>query len=142
MSQRLNNLNEIIAVLKSGSQFYRDGARKSGKAEHEKMFLEHAELRENVAAELSNIIEEVGGEVKTTSSRETLNSIKTTMVGLVDDKERALINGLEEHEDRTLAVFRDAIHHKDNSRDEPMLRDYMSKFEASHARMRQLQESA
>ena len=138
MAQRLNNLNDIISVLKSGSRFYRESARKSSYADREQIFLEHADLRDNVARELSSIIEEVGGEVVETSPKEEMLKVKTKLATVFDAKEKSLVYGLEEHEDRTLEVFRKAIHHKDNSRDEAMLKDYMAKFEQSHERMREL----
>lgn len=140
MSQRLNNLNEIIGVLKSGATFYRKASRQAQKPEREVIFVEHADLREKVARELSAIVEDAGGEVPGGSALETAARATAQVGAIFGDTDRNLVHGLEEHEDRTLQAFRNAVHHKDNERDEPILRDYMHQFELSHERMRQLKE--
>lgn len=138
MAQRLNNLNEIISVLKSGSDFYRRASRKSDRQDRSRLFEEHAALREDVARALSQVIEDVGGEVKDTHPREEFARVATAASALVGDTEDRLVSGLEEHEDRTLAAFRRAIHHPDNACDEVMLKDYMAKFQETHDRMRDI----
>ncbi|MDU8945378.1 PA2169 family four-helix-bundle protein [Ovoidimarina sediminis] len=140
MAQRLNNLNDIIAVLKGGADFYRKASRQSDDGDLSQLFLQHAELRETVARDLSNIIEDVGGEVKEGSAMESTMKVATQASAYVSNKEKTLVSGLEEHEDRTLAVFRKAIHHPDNARDEEMLANHMAQFEQSHERMKALKE--
>lgn len=140
MSQRLNNLNEIIAVLKSGADFYRKAARQADGDERARIFEDHAALRETTARHLSDIVEDVGGEVKERSVAEEVRKVATQTGAAIVDTDARLVDGLEEHEDRTLAAFRNAVLHPDNARDEAMLKDFMQKFEESHERMRTLQE--
>ncbi|RVT86846.1 PA2169 family four-helix-bundle protein [Rhodobacteraceae bacterium CCMM004] len=140
MSQRLNNLNKIISVLWGGAESYRSAARKTSKAELEKVFVEHAELREHVARELSRMVDEAGGEPASAAPTEKLHGVKTAVGAIFGDTETNLVHGLEEHEDRTLTAFREAIHHPDSSRDEAMLREFMQEFEKSHARMKEHKE--
>lgn len=141
MAQRLNNINRIISTLKSGADFYRKASRTSGKPEHAGVFIEHAELRETVARELAAVIEGVGGEVKEADLKEDAMKNATRIGAIFADTEKTLVAGLEEHEDRTLAVFREAIHHPDNAGDEAALSDYMHKFQESHDRMKALKDS-
>ncbi len=137
MSQRLNNLNNIIANLWGGAEFYRSAARSTDKPPHEEVFVKHAELREYVARELSQMVDEAGGEPATAAGSEKAHELLARVGTLFNDKDDTLIAKLEEHEDRTLAVFRDAINHPDNKRDEATLRDFMARFEESHAHMRE-----
>ncbi len=136
MSQRLNNLNEIISVLKSGAEFYRKAARKTGTDELEKICCEHADLRDQVAVELSDVVEEAGHEPASASAKEKGHAGLASVAAVFNDTDTSLTKGLEEHEDRTQAVLRNAIHHKDNERDKPMLESYMSAFQQAHERVR------
>ncbi|KUF12370.1 PA2169 family four-helix-bundle protein [Pseudoponticoccus marisrubri] len=142
MSQRLNNLNTIVAVLKSGAEFYRKASRATGKTELESLFIEHAELREKVAVELSELIDEAGHEPAEASTVEQGRAHLTRIGTIFNDRDDTLVSGLEEHEDRTLAAFREAIQHRDNERDKPMLESYMQMFQHSHDKMRALKQAA
>ena len=65
----------------------------------------------------------------------------TQVAAVLNDTDTAIVNGLEEHEDRTLSVLRTALQHKDNDRDRPMLEAYMNRFQQTHDRMRDIQRS-
>ncbi|SLN71557.1 DUF2383 domain-containing protein [Roseisalinus antarcticus] len=140
MSQRLNNLNDLIATLKTGAGYYRKAARQTGKAENRVVFVEHAEIRESYARQLAGMVEEVGGEVRDLDAREKGREIAGRVGAFIGDTDRTLIDSLEDHEDRTLDLFRTAVHHADNARDEPTLRDMMNHLEATHQRMRTLKD--
>jgi len=137
MSQRLNNLNNIVSNLWGGAEIYRKAARATEKPQHEEVFLRHAVLREETARELSRLIDEAGGQPATAAASEKAYGLLTQLGTLFNDTDDALIRGLEEHEDRTLSVFREAVNHPDNHRDEDMLRAMMEQFEQSHAKMRE-----
>lgn len=138
MSQRLNNLNDIIAVLRAGANFYRNAASQTGKDEREEIYTSHAELRENVAKDLARIVDEAGHEPADASTKEVGHETMTKLNSVFNPKETALADGLKTHEERTLSAFRNAINHRDNERDEPMLRSYMDNFQESYARMREV----
>lgn len=141
MSKRLENLNTIVGVLNSGAKFYRQASRQAGSEDLEKVFLEHAELREGAARHIANLIDDAGAEPAERAPMEDVRAMAAKVGTAFNDTDKTLVGSLEEHEDRTLEAFRQAIHHKDNHRDESMLRDYMAEFEASHERMRTLKQS-
>jgi len=105
--------------------------------QHEDVFLRHAELREETARMLSKIIDDAGGEPASAASVEKAHGMFTQLGTLFNDTDDTLIRALEEHEDRTLTVIREALHHPDNQRDEATLRELMTRFEQSHAQMRE-----
>lgn len=142
MSQRLNNLNEIIATFESGAKFYRTSARKIGDDEIAKTFVEHAEIREEAARELAAIVDGAGGEPPEASAVETARAWYGKLMAAFGDSSDRLVAHLEEHEDRTLEVLRHAIRHKDNAEDKEMLRSLLERFESAHDRMRALKKAA
>lgn len=141
MSKRLENLNNIVGILNAGADFYRRAARQTGSRDVEAVFVEHAELREAVARDLSQTIDDAGAEPAAAAPSEQARAMASQVGTLFNDTDDVLVSSLEEHEDRTLAAFRQAINHKDNQRDEATLREYMAQFETSHDRMRTLKHS-
>jgi len=138
MSQRLNNLNELIAVVSAGAEFYRKAARQTERVEAEAVYRENADLRERIALELSRTVDDAGHEPAGSAPSEKARSMLTRFGTLFDDKEEVLSSGLERHEERTMEAFRSVMHHRDNAADEQMLRAYLSEIEKSHARLRSL----
>ena len=141
MSKRLGNLNTIVGLLNSGARQYRKAARQSSGSELETVFLEHAELREKAAHDIATRIDAAGGEPADGAPGEEARNIATQVGAFFNDTHKTLVDALEEHEDRTLEAFREAIHHKDNADDHAMLQDYMEQFRRSHDRMRKLKHS-
>ena len=138
MSQRLNNLNELISLVSAGADFYRKAARQSDRAEAEAVFRENADLRDRIARELSRVVDEAGHEPAGAAAGEQARSVLTRVGTLFDDKENVLASGLERHEERTIDAFLTVMHHRDNMADEQMLRAYLTEIEKSHARLRGL----
>lgn len=141
MSQRLNHLNDIIATLKTGANFYRKAARQLKTPEREAMFVENADLRDSFAVQLAAMVEEVGGEVKQVDPTEKTYELVNRVGAKIGNTEKTLIDGLEEHEERTLETFRRVIHHPDSTRDQQTLQDMMEQLQHSHARMRELRRA-
>ncbi|MGR3433633.1 MAG: DUF2383 domain-containing protein [Shimia sp.] len=140
MAQRLNNLNEIIATLRTGADYYRKAARQTDRHARETVFREHAQLREHHAKTLADIIEEVGGEVRDVHPMEKLWALTGRLFAWTGQTDRNLIMGLEEHEDRTQSVFRKVLQHPDNERDSEMLEAMAEDFRHAHDRMRELKD--
>ena len=138
MAKRLRNLNDIIATLRSGADFYRKSARQTDDEMLDEVFLGHAEIRERHAKTLADVIESVGGEVVSTSPKEEAYALYGRLSGRIRNSDRPLVNGLEEHEDRTIAVFRDALLHPDTERDHDLLMTMLADFNSTHDRMRDL----
>ncbi len=135
MSQRLNNLNELISLVSAGADFYRKAARQSDRAEAEAIYRENADLRDRIGRELSRVVDDAGHEPASAAPGETARSVLTRVGTLFDDKEMVRSSGLERHEERTIDAFRTVMHHRDNMADEQMLRAYLTEIEKSHARL-------
>lgn len=136
MSQRLNNLNELISVLSAGADFYRKAAQRTGRSDAEAIYRAHAALRDRVSNELAVVVDRAGHVPAGAAASEQARSMLTQLGTLFDDKEHTLAKGLKAHEDKTLSTFLKVINHPDNAQDETRLREYYTEFEASHAQMR------
>jgi uncharacterized protein (TIGR02284 family) len=143
MSRRLENLNGIVSVLGGGAKAYRSAARTVKNTDLQDVFLTHAELRENIARDLSRVIHEAGAEPASPATAEQASTI-TAKLGaafMAKPEEEMLIDRLEEHEDRTLEAFRNALHHPDNAQDEKMLEEQLEQVRESHDRMRAIEQA-
>ncbi len=142
MSDRLNNLNEIVATLRAGEEAYRDAARKLSAPATARLCEQHAELRESAAAEIAAAVDGAGGEPASPSMLERARSLAAKAAAAVGDTDQRLVAHLEEHEDRTLAAYRQAIKHRDNAPDLEMLERQRERFRETHDKMRELKHAA
>jgi uncharacterized protein (TIGR02284 family) len=142
MSQRLNNLNDLISIVSGGAGFYRKAARQTDRPDAEAIYRENADLRDRIALELSRVVDDAGHEPATPAASEQARSILTRFGTLFDDKEGVLSSGLERHEERTIDAFRTVMYHRDNSADQEMLGTYLAEIEKSYARLRSIAASA
>ncbi len=141
MSQRLNNLNDLIAILKAGADYYRRAARQTERPEAEKIFQDHADERERMAQEISVLVDRAGHDPAGAAPSEQARSVLAQIGSLFDDRELVLAKGLEKHDTRTVEAFRSVIQHPDNQVDAEMLSRFLSEIEASQARTREVRES-
>ncbi|MFW5641436.1 MAG: PA2169 family four-helix-bundle protein [Roseicyclus sp.] len=143
MSKRLENLNAIIAVLGGGAKAYRSAAQSVKNVDLEDVFLKHAELREEIARDLSHLVHKAGAEPAGPAASEQGRTLaaKVGAVLMAKPEQEMLIDRLKEHEDRTLEAFRNALHHPDNDEDTEMLEGYLAKVRDSHDRMRAIKHA-
>jgi uncharacterized protein (TIGR02284 family) len=143
MSKRLENLNSIVSLLGGGASAYRQAARQVKDVALEDLFLKHAELREEIAHELSMVIHEAGAEPASPATAEKTRPMaaKVGAALMAKPEEEMLIERLEEHEDRTLDAFRQALHHPDNAQDKERLEGHAAQIRDSHDRMRALKHA-
>ncbi|MGF1501274.1 MAG: PA2169 family four-helix-bundle protein [Paracoccaceae bacterium] len=142
MSQRLNNLNDIVALLDAGAKYYREGAAKLSDPELVSIFKENAALRETAAGELRQVVDANGGEPAKASLIETAYGLYGKLMTSLGDTRERLVASLEEHEDRTLDAYRKAIGHEDNAEDQSLLEAQFEGFKAAHDKMRALKQAA
>lgn len=142
MSDRTDNLNEIVALLEAGETFYTDAAEKIEDTELVETFRAHAAFRQEAAAELKRTVQEAGAEPASPSLRERAREAYARLMTLLGDTKGRFIASLEEHEDRTLAAYRKAMEHEANAEDREMLEAQFDRFKAAHDKMRALKESA
>jgi uncharacterized protein (TIGR02284 family) len=142
MSDRTDNLNEIVALLEAGEKFYTDAAEKIEDTELVETFRAHAAFRQEASAELKEAVQKAGAEPASPSLRERAREAYARLTTLVGDTRDRLIAALEEHEDRTLAAYRKAMGHEANAEDKEMLEAQFDRFKAAHDKMRALKEAA
>lgn len=141
MTQRADNMSEILAVLKEGEKFYRDAAGKVGDASLKSMFTNIADERRTAVADLEPRVKQSGGEATGGSFLEAARAAYAKAAASVG-MEGQLVSQLEEHEDRTLEVLRHAIDDPANKADQEILQKYLAIFKVTHDRMRKLKQAA
>lgn len=139
----VEELNDVISVLKGGAEFYRDGAEKVGNPQLADLFRENARKRDAAIAELSAEVMAHGGQPTSGSWAEKAHSWYAEAATWFGDKDDTLVAELEEHEDRTLEEMRDAL--KDipaHSGTRTILLRHLETFNQTHDRMRALKRAA
>lgn len=142
MSQRIKNLNTIVATLRAGESAYRDAAGKVSDAELGRTCDAHADLRESAASEIAAVVDDLGGEPAEPSAIEKAREMVAKASAAIGDTDSRLVAHLEEHEDRTLEAFREAIRHGDNAPDQELLERHRDRFKEAHDKMRELKKAA
>ena len=144
MSQSVTtSLSDLVGHLNDGVDFYLDAAGKvSGPLSD--FFTRMSVLKRNIAADLNAEIEAQGGEPRLTGS--LLGSMRTSFADLLaklsDDTARQYIAQLEDHEDRMLADFREALLADPSLRVRELALLHFPEVEKMHADMRRLKTGA
>lgn len=141
MSDTSDVLNDVVKVLKAGEEFYREGVEKTEKAPLKAVYAEMADVRQNAIAALSARIKADGGDISSGSWAEKSYAFYTSMKAALGDKEDVMLADLEEHEDRTLEAFRDAMEDADDAETKQVLLQHYPKFQQTHDRMKALKEA-
>jgi hypothetical protein len=141
MSQRLNNLNDLISIVSGGRDFYRKAARQTDRPDAEAIYRENADLRDRIALELSRVVDDAGTNRPGPGRRAGPVDPDALRHALRRQGGGALLGPRASRgaDDRRLPHV---MHHRDNSADEEMLGGYLSEIEKSHARLRSLGASA
>ncbi len=138
----IEELNDVIAVLKSGERFYRDAAKRVENPALADLFVENAEKRKLAIADLSDHVRRHGETPASGSWAETAYSWYTSALAAFGDEETVLVAQLEEHEDRTLEELHDAI--EDIPAGTPAhdtVMAHLKTFQDTHDRMRGLKRA-
>lgn len=139
----IEELNDVISVLKGGAEFYREGAEKIKDPALATLFLDFAAKRETAIAELSAEVTSRGGTPEDGSWAEKAYSWYGEAKSWFGDKEDTLIAELEEHEDRTLEEIRDAIDDIPSVHPaQAILVRHLAIFKETHDHMRDLKKAA
>lgn len=139
----IEELNDVIAVLKGGAKFYRDAAEKVENPALADIFRANAEKRDRAVADLASHVRRHGETPAEGSWAETAYSWYTSALGAFGDREETLVAQLEEHEDRTLEELHDAI--EDIPAGTPAhasLMAHLATFHETHEQMRAMKKAA
>jgi len=139
----VEELNDVIAVLKGGASFYRDAAEKVENPGLAEIFRTNALKRDQAIADLSSHVRSHGETPAEGSWAETAYAWYTSALATFGDKEDTLVAQLEEHEDRTLEELHDAI--EDIPAGTPAhtsLMAHLKTFQDTHDQMRNMKKAA
>lgn len=138
----IEELNDVIAVLKSGETFYRDAAKRMENPALAEIFIANADKRRDAIADLSDHVRRHGETPASGSWAETAYSWYTSALAAFGDQETVLVAQLEEHEDRTLEELHDAI--EDIPAGTPAhvsLMAHLKMFQETHDQMRAIKKA-
>ena len=139
----IEELNDVIAVLKGGADFYRNAAEKVENPGLAEIFRSNARKRDQAVADLADHVRSHGETPAEGSWAETAYAWYTTALAAFGDKEDTLVAQLEEHEDRTLEELHDAI--EDIPAGTPAhssLMAHLKTFQETHRQMREMKKAA
>lgn len=137
MDAEAASLNEIIAVLDDGRDFYEDAARHIAHTETRELFERMARTKQQIVAELRERVAE-RGEPPTTHGtlRGTVRRAYAELrVQLSRDPEAEYIAQLEAFEDRIVHAFQDVIFDSDDADVRSIVLKYMPTVARDHGDM-------
>lgn len=139
----VEELNDVIAVLKGGAGFYREAARKTTDSALSTVFEKHACERDDAVADLSALVESHAEEPSPGSKAEKTYAWFTKALTHVAEIDDTLVAQLEEHEDRTLETLRSALDAiPATSTAHASLKSHLETFRATHDHMRALKKAS
>ena len=143
-AETIDELNEVIAILRGGASFYREAAERVKNAQLASLFRENADKREAVADDLASEVTDRGGEAREGGDwGAKLRSLYSRALTVLSDPDETFVANLEEMEDRTLAEMRDAICEiEEGDVARARLEGHLSVIEKSHKQMAVLNSGA
>lgn len=144
MTQVSSSLADLVQILNDGISFYLDAASKVSEPELSSFFQRMSYLKKTIAADFNSEIARQGD----TPSEEGsfLGAMRAAyadvLAKLSDNTARQYIDELEEHEDRLVAAFREAVLADPSARVRELALLYFPEIEKMHAEMRRLKIQA
>lgn len=140
MTETSSSLADLVQMLNDGVDFYLGAAGKVGDPALIECFQRMSFLKKTIASDLNAEIALEGD--KPRESGTLAGAIRKGYADLLakfgDDNARQYISQLEEHEDRMLAAFREALLSDPSSRVRELALLYFPEIEKMHADMRRL----
>jgi uncharacterized protein (TIGR02284 family) len=142
MNPTTASLAELVSALNDGVAFYERLAQKVGDAELVALFLRMAALKRAIADDINAEIALAGVHPRDEGSVVgALRILYAEALGALDDRNAATYVGrLEEHEDRLLAAFREAVLAGDSAKVREIALRYYPDIERMHAQMSRLKQ--
>jgi uncharacterized protein (TIGR02284 family) len=137
-----DSLADLARTLNDGVAFYERAARKVGDGELARLFERLAMLKKNIAADINAEIALDGAPPRETGSVSgAIRILYAEVLGALTDANAAtFVARLEEHEDRLLGAFRDAVLAGDSPRVRDLALRYYPEVERMHAEMSRLKK--
>jgi len=143
MNKTAATLNDLVATLNDGIEFYDHAATQARGNGHRELFKQMSELKGRIAADLKKEIAQQGATPDQDGTwlkglREGYADLKAK---LTKDPDAAWIGSLEEQEDRILRGFRDAVDSDQPPRVRELANRYLPEVQKSHDRLRDLKRA-
>lgn len=141
MSDTTHALNDTVSLLRAGETFYRDAAERVDHRGLKELFSEMAAIRNAAATEMSQKVEALGGDTSSASWTEQARQFYANAEAMFGGETEALINYLEEHEDRTLEQVRDGLAKAEDHDAIAIFMRHLPIFQQTHDRMKAVKDA-
>ena len=142
MSQTTASLSELVSALNDGVAFYERLAQKVGDAELVALFERMAQVKRAIAGDINVEIALEG--VRPRDEGSMVGALRIlyaeALGGLNDGNAATYVARLEEHEDRLLAAFREAVLAGESPKVREIALAYYPEVEQMHAEMSRLKK--
>ncbi len=143
MNKTAATLNDLVATLNDGIDFYDHAAKHTDNPGYRDLFQQMSRLKASIAADLRSEIAQQGE--KPDQDGTWLNGMRKGYADLKaklsKDSDAAYIASLEEQEDRVLEAFRDAVDADQPVRVRELAGRYLPQVRDAHDRMRALKKA-
>lgn len=113
-NQKIDTLNELIAVTRDSADFYRDAAAKVDNPALKTLFNGMAESKQGLVGAMARDVKLEGAQpAEAGTFRGTLRQIYGDVRARLGDSDYAYVSELEETEDRLLGALNNVLHDKD-----------------------------
>lgn len=140
-TDNLEKIDDIVKVLNGGIEFYEDAIKKVDSPQVKSVFDKMITVRRNAVDKLQPLVVRQTGDIEDGSSIIVdIRKMYTDLKGKITGDDHTYVEQLEEVEDKTLEVIREAIEANDAISVKETLRLLLSQAKAHHDEMKALQE--
>lgn len=137
-NEKIETLNELIAVTRDSAEFYSDAAKRVDNPKLKNLFSELAESKNGLVGAMSRDVRIEGAKPESDGTfRGSLHKVYGDVRAKLGDSDYAYVSQLEESEDRMLHAFNDVL--QDSGTPAPVkdaVRSYLPAAKQQHDAMR------
>lgn len=137
-NEKIETLNELIAVTRDSAEFYSDAAKRVDNPKLQNLFSELAESKNGLVGAMSRDVRTEGATPESEGTfRGSLHKVYGDVRAKLGDSDYAYVSQLEESEDRMLHAFNDVL--QDSGTPAPIkdaVRSYLPAVKQHHDAMR------
>ena len=140
-SENLEKIDDIVKVLNGGIEFYEDAIKKVESPRVRSVFTQMIKFRREALYKLQPLVIKQTGEIESSSSLVvSIRKMYTDLIGKITGDDHTFVAQLEEVEDKTLEVIREAFEANHDPAVKQTLTMLLSKAKAVHDEMKILQD--
>lgn len=140
-TNELNHIDDIVKVLNGGVVFYRDAIKKVRSPHAKAVFTDMIKFRRDALYKLQPLVVEQTGDIESSLSLAvSIRKKYTEIIGKITGDDHTYIAQLEEVEDKTLDVIREALKENDDPSVKQTLTALLAQAKVVHDQMKTLQD--